>query len=168
MPLGVCSVQTGGPFHRASSLYPPPPSLARAFPPGVASPCPIEPGHRGAGVVALPRDRSAAVTRTVGPKQRSVRWAVAALRLEGPPGRRRGRPAPRSLPLQLGFPSRPSPRGRGASGVRPRPPSWDPSSVTCDSGAGPSPAHSPTSAAAEAPSRPRGSTPAPRSRPICK
>lgn len=52
--------------------------------------------------------------------------------------------------------------------MRPRPPSWDPSSVTCDSGAGPSPAHGPTSAAAEAPSRPRGSAPAPRSRPICK
>lgn len=34
---------------------------------------------------ALPRDRSAAVTRTVGPEQRSVRWAVAVLNLEGQP-----------------------------------------------------------------------------------
>lgn len=34
---------------------------------------------------ALPRDRSAAVTRTVGPEQRSVLWAVAVLSLEGLP-----------------------------------------------------------------------------------
>lgn len=58
------------------------PTLARAFRAGETSPCPTEQGHGGAGAIALPRDRSAAVTRTVGPEQRSVRWAVAALRLE--------------------------------------------------------------------------------------
>lgn len=99
-----------------------------------------------------------------------MRWAVAALRLEGPPCRRRGRPAPRPFrPLQLGRPSPRSPQeGGGASGVRPRPPAWDPLCVTCDPGAGPSPTPSPTSAAAAAPSRPRGPAPAPRARPVCK
>lgn len=43
-----------------------------------------------------------------------MRWAVAALRLEGPPCRRRGRPAPRPFrPLQLGRPSPRSPQEGG-------------------------------------------------------
>lgn len=53
---------------------------------------------------ALPRDRSAAVTRTVGPEQRSVRWAVAVLSLEGLPrrvGKWRGGPPLRPRPHLL-------------------------------------------------------------------
>lgn len=53
------------------------PRVASCLPPRLGS-------LKGQGF-ALPRDRSAAVTRTVGPEQRSVLWAVAVLSLEGLP-----------------------------------------------------------------------------------
>lgn len=60
-------------------------------------------------------------------------------------------PHPRPLPpLQVGCLS-PLP----LFGPSSRPPAWDPSRVTCDPGAGPSPALGPTSVAAAGPSHPR-------------
>lgn len=110
---GVCSAHTSGPFRRASSPHPQPSPWRAPCDPVWPPPARLS-RVRGAGAVALPRDRSAAVTRTVGPEQHSVRWAVAALRLEGTPGRRRGRPAPRPFPpLQLERPSPPQPTGMG-------------------------------------------------------
>lgn len=83
--------------------------------------CPPDPGH-GARRVALPRHRSAAVTRTVGLGQRSVRWAGAALRPEGLPGGRTEGSTPHpSPPTWASEPRRPCPARSPAAPAGGRP-----------------------------------------------
>jgi hypothetical protein len=86
-------------------------------------------------------------------------------------------PHPRPSPLQLGRRSHTTPaphdprnlRGREALGVRSRPQACYPSCVTCDPGAGPSPASRPTSVAAAATlAPPAGPGRVPLPRPVCK
>lgn len=135
--------------------------------PGVASPCPTEQGHRGAGAVALPRNRSAAVTRTVGPEQRSVRWAVAALRLEG--RRAGGGVVPHPDPPSP-QPRRPSPAAREGG----RPAGGAPARQPAAPGASPATrVRGRRLLSAQLQQRPRplaphGPAPSPLARPVCK
>ncbi|KAH0508011.1 Ras association domain-containing protein 7 [Microtus ochrogaster] len=99
--LRQCNLQQF--IQQTGAALAPPPQLDRTIPstqvlflvPTVLPAClPARPGSLKSQGFALPRDRSAAVTRTVGPEQRSVRWAVAVLSLEELPrlaGKWRGR-----------------------------------------------------------------------------